>query len=186
MLTPTTLAFILHIASGTIGLVSGTIAVFASKGGPLHRAAGKIFVGAMLIMAVFACYLAVVMPDQIVNLIIGTFAFYLVATAWLTVRRRDSVPGMPEKIAFVDDAFNIIDIVSEYRDSGVTPGGYQLHQFLNRRIDIDSDDVRARCHDLPCHFVAELHDGLDHFPLVAFEYSFNHSFVHYSHAVAYA
>ena len=96
----TTLAFVLHVASGTIGLVSGTVAAVARKGGPLHRTAGNVFFASMLVMAVFADYLAVVMPDQLPNLAIGTFAFYLVATAWLTVRRREGAIGVPEKIAF--------------------------------------------------------------------------------------
>jgi hypothetical protein len=95
----TTLAFILHIGGGTLGLVSGTAAVFARKGGRLHRAAGNVFFVSMLVMAVFACYLAVAMPRQIVNLFIGTFAFYLVATAWMTVQRKEGTTGVPEKIA---------------------------------------------------------------------------------------
>src|SRR5215472_19342244 len=97
----TTLAFVLHIGGGTVGLVSGTVAAIARKGRPLHRAAGKVFLVSMLIMAVFADYLAVVMPGQIFNLAIGTFALYLVATAWLTARRKQGTIGLPEKIALV-------------------------------------------------------------------------------------
>jgi hypothetical protein len=95
----TMLAFVLHIGSGAVGLVSGTVAAFARKGGHLHRAAGNVFFFSMLVMATFACYLAVVMPGQIVNLFIGTFASYLVATAWLTVRRKEGTIGVGEKIA---------------------------------------------------------------------------------------
>jgi hypothetical protein len=40
------------------------------------------------------------MPDQIFNLVIGSMAFYLVATAWLTVRRKEGAIGLPERIAF--------------------------------------------------------------------------------------
>jgi hypothetical protein len=95
----TMLAFVLHIAAGTLGLVSGTVAAFAPKGGRLHRTAGNVFFVSMLVMAAFACWLAVAMPGQIVNLFIGTFAFYLVATAWLTVRRKEGAIGLSEKIA---------------------------------------------------------------------------------------
>src|SRR5262249_42333596 len=35
--------FALHIAGGTVALVSGTIAAFAAKGGRLHRHAGNVF-----------------------------------------------------------------------------------------------------------------------------------------------
>jgi hypothetical protein len=96
----TTLAFVLHVGGGTIGLMSGMTAAFAPKGGGVHRAAGKVFVVSMLVMAAFAAYLAVAMPGQIVNLVIGTFTFYLVATAWMTVwRRNGAAAGLPEKIA---------------------------------------------------------------------------------------
>lgn len=95
----TMLAFILHIGGGTVGLFSGIISVIARKGGSLHRMAGKVFVAAMLVMALFAVYLSVAMPGQLVNLVIGTFAFYLVATAWMTVRREPGAIGLPEKIA---------------------------------------------------------------------------------------
>ena len=38
----------------------------------------------MLGMAVLADYLAVAIPEQILNFFIGTFTIYLVATAWMT------------------------------------------------------------------------------------------------------
>ena len=95
----TMLAFVLHIGGGTVGLISGAVASVARKGGRLHRRAGNVFFFAILVMAVFACYLAVAMPDQIVNLFIGTFTFYLVGTAWLTVHRKEGTIGLAEKIA---------------------------------------------------------------------------------------
>ncbi len=39
----TVLALAVHIGGGAIGLVSGTVAVFARKGGYLHRKAGTVF-----------------------------------------------------------------------------------------------------------------------------------------------
>lgn len=96
----TLLAFALHVGGGALGLVSGSIALSARKGGPLHRRAGTVFVVSMLVMAVFACYLAIVMPDQLVNVFISIFALYLVATAWLTVRRNGS-SRIAEKSALI-------------------------------------------------------------------------------------
>jgi len=96
----TMLAYALHIGGGTIGLASGLVAAFATKGGYLHRKAGTVFVVSMLVMATFAVYLAIVLADQ-VNLFIGTFAFYLVATAWMTVRREEGTSGLLEKVALV-------------------------------------------------------------------------------------
>jgi uncharacterized membrane protein len=95
----TQLAFALHIAGGTIGLVAGTVAVLATKGAHWHRVAGKVFFASMLVMGAFADYLAVMIPNQIPNFVIGTFTIYLVATAWMTVRRQEGTTGFAEKIA---------------------------------------------------------------------------------------
>jgi len=100
-LSPATVAALaLHISAGTVALFAGVVAVSATKGGQLHRRAGAIFAAAMLTMAVFADYLAVVRPDQLPNLLIGTFTFYLVATAWLTVYRPEGQYGRAETVAF--------------------------------------------------------------------------------------
>jgi uncharacterized membrane protein len=95
----TALAFSLHIGAGAIGLASGTVAAFSRKGGSLHRRAGTVFVISMLIMAIFAAWLAVVRPNQIVNLFIAIFASYLVWTGWLTAHRRACQTGVSEKVA---------------------------------------------------------------------------------------
>jgi hypothetical protein len=97
----TTLAFVLHIGGGAVGLVSGAIAIFARKGSRIHRAAGNVFFASMLVMAVFAVYLGFAMPDQLVNVFIGTFTFYLVATGWLAVRCTAGAIGLPEKVGMV-------------------------------------------------------------------------------------
>jgi len=96
----TTLAFVIHISGGTLALVAGTVAAFAPKGGRLHRAAGNVFFVCMLVMAAFAGYLGIVVPDQI-NIFIAAFTAYLVATAWLTVRRKEGAIGLSEKIGLL-------------------------------------------------------------------------------------
>ena len=96
----TTLAFVIHISGGTLALVAGTVAAFAPKGGRLHRAAGNVFFVCMLVMAAFAAYLGIVVPDQI-NIFIAAFTAYLVATAWLTVRRKEGAIGLSEKIGLL-------------------------------------------------------------------------------------
>ena len=87
------LVFVLHIGGGVVGLVSGTVAAIAPKGGRLHRAAGNVFFVSMLTMAVFAAWPALVVPGQSSNFLGGVFTFYLVATAWATVRRRPGTSG---------------------------------------------------------------------------------------------
>jgi len=97
----TILAFTLHIGAGMLALVAGTVAAFARKGGRLHRRAGTLFFGSMLVMATFAAYLALVRPGQLVNLFIAAFTTYLVTTAWFAARERDGGNGLPEKIALL-------------------------------------------------------------------------------------
>src|SRR5579872_186518 len=93
----TTLAFVLHIGGGFTALIAGFIAALAPKGERIHRAAGRVFFAAMLVMGAFAGWLAVVRPGQLVNLFIATLAIYLVGTSWLAARRRDGRIGVAER-----------------------------------------------------------------------------------------
>jgi uncharacterized membrane protein len=79
---------LVHILAGTTGLLSGAAAIVFRKGSPRHVLAGKIFVAAMLTMAVGATYLGIV-KHQSGNVGGGILTFYLIGTAWLTARRRD-------------------------------------------------------------------------------------------------
>jgi hypothetical protein len=97
----TALAYVIHIGGGAIGLIAGTVAAGARKGGTLHRKAGMIFVFSMLVMATFAGYLAVAIPDQIANLLVSIFTVYLLVTAWMTVHRSERTTGRFERIALV-------------------------------------------------------------------------------------
>jgi len=78
----------LHICGGTLGLLSGTAALFFRKGSPGHVLAGKVFVISMLTMAAGAMYLAIE-RNQPGNFWGGILTIYLIGTAWLTARRRD-------------------------------------------------------------------------------------------------
>jgi hypothetical protein len=85
---------LLHIIAGTLGMLSGFVAVFLRKGSRRHGIAGKIFVTAMLSLSASGVYLAV-LKSQPGNILGGTLTFYLVATAWVTARRRDKAePGL--------------------------------------------------------------------------------------------
>ena len=79
---------IFHICAGTVGLLSGTVAIIFRKGSRGHVLAGRVFVASMLCMAVGAVYLAIV-KNQPSNIGGGFLTFYLIGTAWLTARRRD-------------------------------------------------------------------------------------------------
>jgi uncharacterized membrane protein len=78
----------LHIAAGIMGLLSGTAAMVFRKGSRRHGLAGDVFVVSMLTMAACAVWLAI-LKHQPGNVVGGVFTFYLVATAWMTARRRN-------------------------------------------------------------------------------------------------
>ena len=96
---------ILHIAAGCFAIVAGYTAVLAAKGERLHRLAGTIFVAAMLILASVGVYLSVVLqgqlPGEISNIAGGGIAFYLVLTAYMTVKSPQGTIGPFEKSLFV-------------------------------------------------------------------------------------
>lgn len=76
-----------HIAAGSLALVFGYVALYAAKGGRLHRRSGMLFVCAMLPMAVLGVVIATrrgVAPA--INIPAGVLAAYLVVTALITVR----------------------------------------------------------------------------------------------------
>ena len=84
----------LHIGGAGVGLLTGGAAMAAPKGGRLHRAAGNVFFIAMLAMAAVGAAVAPFLPaEQVPNTTAGVFTFYLVATAWATVRRRPGESG---------------------------------------------------------------------------------------------
>ncbi len=74
-------------------MLSGFVAVFLRKGSRRHGLAGNIFVVAMLCLSASGVYLAI-MKNQPGNILGGTLTFYLVATAWMTARRKVPETGI--------------------------------------------------------------------------------------------
>lgn len=89
----------LHIGGGSIGLVSGATALLTRKGERLHRLAGNVFFVSMLTMAAVGAGVAPFLPERISSLA-GFLTFHLVATSWMTVRRREGAIGRFETGAF--------------------------------------------------------------------------------------
>jgi len=86
---------IVHICGGIVGVLSGSTALLVRKGSRLHRKAGVAFVISMMTMAAAGAYVALT-KSQPPNVIAGAFTFYLVATAWLTVTRKEKETGQLE------------------------------------------------------------------------------------------
>lgn len=78
---------LIHIVAGLLALAAGAVALYASKGSPLHRHSGAVFVAAMLLMTTSAGVMALFYSPNRVNVVAATLTFYLVVTGLLTVRR---------------------------------------------------------------------------------------------------
>ena len=91
---------VVHICAGSLGLLSGTAAMSFRKGSPRHVLAGRIFVASMLTMGALAAYLAITrhQPNNIGG---GILTFYLIGTAWLTVRRKDGETSRLDWVALL-------------------------------------------------------------------------------------
>lgn len=76
---------LVHIVGGTLGLVSGFVALFAVKGAGLHRSSGTLFVYAMLALGVSGAVLGLA-KDEPGNVVAGLLTAYMVVTALTTVR----------------------------------------------------------------------------------------------------
>ena len=93
-------ALILHIGAGGLGILTGAAAVSVRKGQRLHRAFGTVFSLTILTMSALGAYLAFQI-SQGATMAVGAFTFYLVATAWATVRRKERGVGPFEYGAFL-------------------------------------------------------------------------------------
>ena len=91
---------IAHVGGGMIGIVSGAAALGVAKGERLHRVFGSLFLGAMAVMATMGLYMAIELQQR-GNIGGAIFALYLVATAWMTVRRRENTVGAFEYAALL-------------------------------------------------------------------------------------
>jgi len=91
-----------HIFAGLIGITSGAVAMLLRKGSRRHSIAGTVFAVSMLSMSGSAAYMASVDPKgEAINVLMGLLTFYLVATAWLTARRRSPGTGLVDWAALL-------------------------------------------------------------------------------------
>ena len=96
------LILFLHIAGGSVGIISGFVALLSRKGASLHRMSGKVFFVSMLIMATIGASVSPFLPvPQMANVAAGVLTFYLIATSWVAIRRKDGRIGRYEKVGLV-------------------------------------------------------------------------------------
>ena len=84
----------LHICGAIVGLLSGFMAMALRKGSGLHGAAGNVFFVSMLSMSAAGAYMAAFIKPNNGNVMGGVLTFYLVATGWMTARRRNREAGI--------------------------------------------------------------------------------------------
>ena len=102
-------AYLLHVVAGGIGLLSGYVALYASKGAPLHRRAGMAFVYAMLAMCFAGALMAVVRGvAPAVNIPAAAITAYMVLTALAAVRE----PGPHHRMAHIIGLVTALAIVA--------------------------------------------------------------------------
>lgn len=78
---------VIHIAGGALGLLAGFVALYARKGGTVHRRVGVVFVFAMLTMTLGAlAYMAAGRTGPPVNVVAASLTTYLVVTSIAAVR----------------------------------------------------------------------------------------------------
>jgi uncharacterized membrane protein len=87
-----------HICAGVLGFLLGAAAMSFRKGSRRHALAGTAFVFAMLCLAASGVYLAAI-KSQPGNILGGALTLYLVATAWMTAKRRTMQPGLFDRAA---------------------------------------------------------------------------------------
>jgi len=84
-----------HICAGSLGLLSGAVAMSLRKGSRRHGVAGTVFFVSMLSLSASGACMAFVAPEgEELNVLMGILTFYLVATAWVTARRRNGETGL--------------------------------------------------------------------------------------------
>lgn len=80
-----TVELFIHIVAGTLGLISGFIALASSKGSGLHRLAGKVYFQTMIIMSLTGMNMAL-RSMIFITVLASALTIYLVYTSWLAVK----------------------------------------------------------------------------------------------------
>ena len=82
---------ILHIAAGSVALLSGFMALLSRKGQRLHLLSGRIFFYAMLLIGASAVVLAIFRPNTFL-LLIAFFALYQNLNGYRAIRNKSLKP----------------------------------------------------------------------------------------------
>lgn len=81
----------LHIAAGSLSLLTGGLNMILPKGGKRHRKIGRLFVTGMMLTGGSALLMAQIKPNPFL-FIIGVFTIYLVGTADRYIKLKQNKP----------------------------------------------------------------------------------------------
>lgn len=81
-----------HVVAGSAALIAGAAALWVRKGSPLHARTGTVFFLSLFAMAATGSIVALFMPER-GTATVGVLSCYLVATSWVTARRRSGEAG---------------------------------------------------------------------------------------------
>ena len=81
----------LHIAAGSLSLITGELNMILPKGGKRHRKIGRLFVTGMMLTGGSALFMAQIKPNPFL-FIIGVFTIYLVGTADRYIKLKQNKP----------------------------------------------------------------------------------------------
>jgi uncharacterized membrane protein len=116
-----------HICSGVLGLLAGAVAICARKGSHLHKRSGNVFVLSMLGLAGSGICLALA-KSETGNMLGGALTFYLVATAWMTARRRDLQTGLLDWAAMLIVA-GVAGFTLTYAIEATRSPSHMVHEY---------------------------------------------------------
>jgi uncharacterized membrane protein len=88
-----------HAVMGTVGLVSGSVAIVAPKGSSWHRRSGQVFVWTMIALGLTGVGIAVY--EGKTDVAAGALTAYLVFTAWTAIRPLPGAGGQRINVALM-------------------------------------------------------------------------------------
>ena len=89
---------VIHIAAGSVALLTAFVALVTAKGGVIHVRAGRIYAIGMTLIFLTAIPLAI-LGASVFLLLIAFFSFYLVFAGWRFARNRSRRPQPVDWIA---------------------------------------------------------------------------------------
>ena len=89
---------VIHIAAGSVALLTAFVALVTAKGGVIHIRAGRVYAIGMTLIFLTAIPLAI-LGASIFLLLIAVFSFYLVFAGWRFARNRSRRPQPVDWIA---------------------------------------------------------------------------------------